>query len=227
MSDARLSALVARAFDYRGYVTLRRHDGTELVGFIFDRGDEYVQVLDETATSRTVVPLKELADISFTGEDAAEKSQRIWEKRKGALEPGSTSAWGDWDEEKPALILVALDPELRCVARAMGGPARNGAVRGRLNGGAAVALAVGLGGGARQSVEAEKPPPPGRCENLPALRWKDWASWKARSSAPPASRQPPTKSAPWQVRTDWRWTWRAGPPPALRARPAFPGSRCG
>jgi adenosylhomocysteine nucleosidase len=157
MSDARLSALVARAFDYRGYVTLRRHDGTELVGFIFDRGDEYVQVLDETATSRTVVPLKELADISFTGEDAAEKSQRIWEKRKGALEPGSTSAWGDWDEEKPALILVALDPELRCVARAMGGPARNGAVRGRLNGGAAVALAVGLGGGARQSVEAEKP----------------------------------------------------------------------
>jgi len=157
MSDARLAALVERAFDYRGYVTLRRHDGSELVGFIYDRGAEYVQILDETATKRTLVPLKEVADITFTGEDTAEKSVRIWEKRKGTLEPGSTSAWGDWDEERPALILVAMDQELRAVGRAMGAPARNATVRGRLNGGAAAAIAVGVGGGARQSVEAEKP----------------------------------------------------------------------
>jgi len=157
MSDARLAALVARAFDYRGYVTLRRHDGSEVVGFIYDRGDGYVQILDETAARRTRLPLEEIADISFTGEDAAEKSQRIWERRKGTLEPGSTSAWGDWDEERPALVLVALETELRCVARAMGAAVRDGVVRGRLNGGAAVALAVGLGGGARKPVEAEKP----------------------------------------------------------------------
>jgi len=157
MSDARLAALVQRAFDYRGYVTVRRHDGSELVGFIFDRTDTHLQILDETASKRTLVPLKDIADIAFTGEDAAEKSQRIWERRKGALEPGGTSAWGDWDEEKPALILVALEPELRCVARAMGATLRNGTVRGRLNGGAAAAVAIGLGGGARQVVEAEKP----------------------------------------------------------------------
>jgi adenosylhomocysteine nucleosidase len=157
MSDARLAELVSRAFDYRGYVTLRKHDGSIVVGFVFDRGAEYVQILDETATKRTLIPLKEVADISFTGEDAAEKSVRIWEKRKGQLEPGSTSAWGDWDEEKPALVLVALEPEFRVVAKAMGAPVRNGAVRGRLNGGAAAALAVGLGGGARQQIESEKP----------------------------------------------------------------------
>ncbi|HEX4383721.1 MAG TPA: hypothetical protein VH083_12250 [Myxococcales bacterium] len=157
MSDARLAALVTRAFDYRGYVTVRKHDGSDVVGFVFDRGDDYVQILDETATKRTLIPLKEVADISFTGEDSAEKSVRIWEKRKGQLEPGSTSAWGDWDEEKPALVLVALEPELRIVAKAMGAQIRNGAVRGRLNGGAAAALAVGLGGGARAQVEAEKP----------------------------------------------------------------------
>src|SRR4051794_36903529 len=101
MNDARLAELVSRAFDYRGYVTLRKHDGSIVVGFVFDRGTdrgaEYVQILDETATRRTLIPLKEVADISFTGEDAAEKSVRIWEKRKGQLEPGSTSAWGDWD----------------------------------------------------------------------------------------------------------------------------------
>jgi adenosylhomocysteine nucleosidase len=161
MSDVRLAALVERAFDYRGYVTLKRHDGSELVGFVFDRGTdrgaEYLQILDESATKRTLVPLKEVADIAFTGEDTAEKSVRIWEKRKGTLEPGSTSAWGDWDEEKPALILVALEQELRVVAKAMGAQVRQGAARGRLNGGAAVAIAVGLGGGARKHVEAEKP----------------------------------------------------------------------
>jgi adenosylhomocysteine nucleosidase len=157
MSDARLASLVERAFDYRGYVTLRRHDGSELVGFIYDRGDEFLHVFDESATQRTLVPLAEVADIAFTGEDAAEKSVRIWEKRKGTLEPGSTSAWGDWDEERPALILVALENELRAVARAMGAQVRDGAVRGRLNGGAAAALAVGLGGGALRQVQAEQP----------------------------------------------------------------------
>jgi adenosylhomocysteine nucleosidase len=157
MSDARLTELVSRAFDYRGYVTIRKRDGSDVVGFIFDRGDDYVQILDESATQRTRIPLGEVADISFTGEDTALKSVRSWEKRKGQLEPGSTSAWGDWDEEKPALILVALEPELKIVAKAMGAPVRDAAVRGRLNGGAAVALAVGLGGGARQQVEAEKP----------------------------------------------------------------------
>jgi adenosylhomocysteine nucleosidase len=161
MSDARLAALVERAFEYRGYVTIRLRDGGEVVGFVFDRvadrGDDYLQILDESAMQRTRIPMSEVADISFTGEDTALRSVRIWEKRKGQLEPGSTSAWGDWDEEKPALILVALEPELKIVAKAMGAQIRNGAVRGRLNGGAAVALAVGLGGGARKQVEAEKP----------------------------------------------------------------------
>ena len=34
MTDARLLELVEKAFDYRGYVTLRRTDGSELVGFV-------------------------------------------------------------------------------------------------------------------------------------------------------------------------------------------------
>jgi adenosylhomocysteine nucleosidase len=157
MSDERLTALVARAFDYRGYVTLKRRDGSELVGFVYDRGEADLTVLDESATRRIRVPLDDIADIAFTGEDPAEKAQRIWEKRKGALEPGSTSAWGDWDEERPALIVAALDQELRCIARAMGATPRGRVARGRLNGGSAAAVAVGVGGGARQAVTAEKP----------------------------------------------------------------------
>jgi adenosylhomocysteine nucleosidase len=157
MIDDRLQDLVARAFDYRGYVTLRKEDGTEVYGYVFDRGDTYVQILDETANQRTRIALSDIADIAFTGDDPVAKSNRVWELRKGKLEPGNTSAWGEWDEERPALLVTAVEQELRCVARAMGSEVRSGMVRGRLNGGSAAAIAVGPGGGARQAVLAEKP----------------------------------------------------------------------
>src|SRR5207245_10475420 len=83
MTDARLSELVERAFDYRGYVTLRRSDGSELVGFVYDRSASHLDLYDETATRRVRVSLTDVADIAFTGEDAARKAQGLWERRKG------------------------------------------------------------------------------------------------------------------------------------------------
>ena len=94
MTDARLAELVERAFDYRGYVTLRRTDGSELVGFVYDRSASHLDLYDETATRRVRVSLADVADIAFTGDDAARKAQALWERRKGTLEPRETSAWG-------------------------------------------------------------------------------------------------------------------------------------
>jgi len=71
MIEARIAQLVDRAFDYRGYVTLRRSDGSEVVGFVYDRGASHLELLDQSATRRMRVPLAEIADIAFTGEDAA------------------------------------------------------------------------------------------------------------------------------------------------------------
>src|SRR5205814_444284 len=113
MTDARLAELVERAFDYRGYVTLRRTDGSELVGFVYDRSASHLDLYDETATRRVRVSLADVADIAFTGDDAARKAQALWERRKGTLEPRETSAWGEWRESGPVLLLVALDRELR------------------------------------------------------------------------------------------------------------------
>src|SRR3989442_1318751 len=96
MTDSRVAELVERAFDYRGYITLRRSDGSELVGFVYDRSTTHVELFDEAAAHRVRVPLAEVADIAFTGEDAARKSQQMWERRKGTLEPRDTSAWGEW-----------------------------------------------------------------------------------------------------------------------------------
>ena len=155
MTQPRLADLVERAFDYRGYVTVRKSDGSEVVGFVYDRGPSHLELFDESATRRIRLPLAEVVDIAFTGDDAARKSQEIWERRKGTLEPRDTPAWGDWHEVRPVLLLVALEMELRTVARALGAAPRGNRVRGRLGGVEAVAIAVGLGGGASQAVAEE------------------------------------------------------------------------
>src|SRR6267378_546005 len=157
MIEARIAELVDRAFDYRGYVTLRRSDGSELVGFVYDRSASHLELLDETATRRARVPLAEIADIAFTGEDAARKSQEIWERRKGKPEPRETPAHGDWAEPGKVLVLVALEQELRSVARALGAARRGDLVRGRLSGSEAVALAVGTAEGARRAIAEQRP----------------------------------------------------------------------
>ncbi len=157
MTDPRLAELVERAFDYRGYVTLRRNDGTELVGFVYDRGASHLELFDETATRRVRVELAEIADIDFSGEDAARKSQEIWERRKGKLEPRDTPAHGGWDEARPILVLVALERELRSVARALGLSLAGTRARGRLGGSDLIALSLGVGGGARNAVAGERP----------------------------------------------------------------------
>jgi adenosylhomocysteine nucleosidase len=145
MTSARIAELVDRAFDYRGYVTLRRSDGSELVAFVFDRGPSHVEVLDESATKRLRIPVDDIADIAFTGDDAAQKSQEIWERRKGKLEPRETPAHGGWEESRPLLVAVALAVELRSVARALGRPQRGGVVRGRLGGMPVLGRAIGMG----------------------------------------------------------------------------------
>src|SRR5712671_6558219 len=157
MTEARIAELVDRAFDYRGYVTLRRSDGSELVGFVYDRSASHLELYDETATRRLRVALSDIADIAFTGEDAALKSHEIWERRKGKLEPRETPAHGDWADPGKVVILVALEQELRSVASALGAVGRGGSVRGRLSGSEVVGLAIGMGEGARRALAEERP----------------------------------------------------------------------
>jgi adenosylhomocysteine nucleosidase len=157
MTEARIAELVDRAFDYRGYVTLRRSDGSELVGFVYDRSASHLDLFDETATRRTRVALAEIADIAFTGEDAARKSQEIWERRKGTLEPRETPAHGDWADPGKVLVLVALEQELHSVARALEAARRGGVVRGRISGSEVVAVAVGMGRDARRALAEHRP----------------------------------------------------------------------
>src|SRR5579863_3791526 len=112
MAAPTVASAIERAFDYRGFVTLTRRDGTQLVGFVYDRDDGHVELFDDTGTRRIRVAVADIAEVALTGEDSAATAQRIWERRRGALEPSSA---GDRDEPRPVLFAVALPFELRAV----------------------------------------------------------------------------------------------------------------
>src|SRR4051812_33990008 len=156
-SGPSLSELVERAFDYRGYVTVILRDGSEMPGYLYDRGPAHVDLFDETATRRMRLSRDEIVDIRFTGDDPVRKSQEIWERRKGSLEPRDSPAHGGWAGPRPVLLAVALEQELQHVARALGLRRHGASARGRLQGSDVVALAVGIGGGAGRAVLDEEP----------------------------------------------------------------------
>jgi hypothetical protein len=83
--EASLEDVVERAFDYRGDVTVVRRDGTELVGYLFNRNAEtrVVQMFDRAGDGPFTVPYAEIRTIRFTGRDtAAGRSYEAWLRRK-------------------------------------------------------------------------------------------------------------------------------------------------
>ena len=91
-----LEDVVDRAFDYRGDVTVVRRDGTELVGYLFNRDADapqpFVQMFDRAGEGPFTVRLVDIGTIKFTGKDpAAGKSYEAWLRRK-AERPGTATA---------------------------------------------------------------------------------------------------------------------------------------
>ncbi len=82
-----LEEVVEHAFDYRGNVTVARRDGTEVVGYLFNRDaaarEPFVEVLEETGEGRLRIRYVDIASIRFTGKDtAAGNSWTAWLERK-------------------------------------------------------------------------------------------------------------------------------------------------
>jgi hypothetical protein len=82
-----LEEVIERAFDYRGDVTVVRRDGTEMVGYLFNRNAEvparFVQMFDRAGDGPYTIHYAEIRTIRFTGRDtAAGKSYEAWLRRK-------------------------------------------------------------------------------------------------------------------------------------------------
>lgn len=87
-----LARVVDRAFDYRGDVTLRLRDGTERVGFVFDRdldiAGAFLRLLPASGGAAERISLDAIQAVAFTGRDtAAGNSYAAWLKLKEQRRP--------------------------------------------------------------------------------------------------------------------------------------------
>ena len=71
-----LAASVDRAFHFRGDVTLARTDGSNIVGYLFNRGVNsqgcFVQLFETNSGKEISLKYSEIAGIDFTGRDTAD-----------------------------------------------------------------------------------------------------------------------------------------------------------
>jgi hypothetical protein len=87
-TETDVRAVIEKAFDYRGDVTITRKDGSELTGYLFDRrigstlANSVIRVIVANKAERPAIPYSEIAAIAFTGRDtAAGKSYEAWVKK--------------------------------------------------------------------------------------------------------------------------------------------------
>ena len=86
-TEADIRAVIEKAFDYRGDVTITRKNGAEVTGYLFDRRvaptlESSVVRLLLASGERPAIPYSEIAGIAFTGRDtAAGKSYEAWVKK--------------------------------------------------------------------------------------------------------------------------------------------------
>jgi len=84
-----LAEVIDRAFDYRGDVTVIKHDGTELVGYLFNRNADtavpFVQLFERAGGEPVTVPYADIRAVAFTGRDtAAGNSYAAWLRAREA-----------------------------------------------------------------------------------------------------------------------------------------------
>ncbi len=88
-----IPALVDKAFDYRGDVTIELQDGSQLVGYVSNRSangsarvsEAHLEFMIADRVDKLVVRYANIRDIRFTGVDAAAgKSWEEWQARKAA-----------------------------------------------------------------------------------------------------------------------------------------------
>ena len=101
-----LAEVVEFAFDYRGNTTIVRTDGTEVVGYIFNRNiyvpEPFLEYFDESGEGPFTLRYAEIANIKFSGKDtAAGNSWRAWLERKEREKAEKGSAAGSVRDPDP------------------------------------------------------------------------------------------------------------------------------
>jgi hypothetical protein len=87
-SEAEIREALEKAFDYRGDITITKKDGSQVVGYLFDRrrgdslADSFVRLIPANEKTRVNIAYSEIAAIAFSGRDtAAGKTFEAWVKK--------------------------------------------------------------------------------------------------------------------------------------------------
>ncbi len=104
-TEAEVRAVIEKAFDYRGDVTITRKDNSEITGYLFDRRvgptleTSVVRLILATSTDRPAIPYSEIAALAFSGRDtAAGKSYEAWVKKY-------------WEKRSQGEKNISIEPE--------------------------------------------------------------------------------------------------------------------
>ena len=105
-TEGDIRAVIEKAFDYRGDITITRRDGSELTGYLFDRRigntleTSLVRLMLAGESHRPAIPYSEIAGIAFTGRDtAAGKSYEAWVKKY-------------WEKRAQGEKNISIEPEV-------------------------------------------------------------------------------------------------------------------
>ena len=87
-SEADVREALEKAFDYRGDITVTKKDGSQVLGYLFDRrtgatlADSYIRIIPSNAATKINVSYADVAALAFTGRDtAAGKTFEAWVKK--------------------------------------------------------------------------------------------------------------------------------------------------
>jgi hypothetical protein len=104
-TEADIRAVIEKAFDYRGDVTVTRKDGSQVTGYLFDRrigktlSESVIRLMLEKGNERPAIPYADIAAIAFTGRDtAAGKSYEAWVKKY-------------WEKREKGEKNISIEPE--------------------------------------------------------------------------------------------------------------------
>jgi len=104
-TEADIRAVIEKAFDYRGDITISRKDGSQITGYLFDRragktlGDSVIRLMLPDTNQRPAIPYSEIAGLAFTGRDtAAGKSYEAWVKKY-------------WEKRAKGETNISIEPE--------------------------------------------------------------------------------------------------------------------
>lgn len=104
-SEADIRAVIEKAFDYRGDVTITRKDGSQITGYLFDRrvgpklDNSLIRLMLPTSNERPSITYSDVAALAFTGRDtAAGKSYEAWVRKY-------------WEKREKGETNISIEPE--------------------------------------------------------------------------------------------------------------------